>query len=542
MSRQSEQFPECVTNYIAEVVRKIRYRRKVRREVRQELVDHFADGLAECKNQEEKQQQAETMIVKFGEARVLAKLIRRGKKRCRPWWQKAWSRTVQVILGIYVLCLFYNAWVMYTWRSSDADYLEQLNQLYQPTTTNQENALPYYVKAAELYREANAKTGYVEGYVFSDEEEQSKPLVFKNLTKEQKQTLKDWVAEYETAWQVAGKGTQLNRYWQVIAPKPTVLPEDVFNVPILPSVPFELSQISNDLGCFRGLAKVARWRAWIYADESKMKEAGQEVVRIIKMGRHLMAGKLLTEYLVGVAIVSLGDQLILEILKDYEPDGEFLSAIQLELEQAFTGDFPFFDIRGESLIYLASQKSNWDQMHGNIMAWVIPVSPFMVGSLPQMEKSTYDFYADFDDRSPYEKHIRPIQNNLPKFPVQHNLMLGILEPALSRSTELTYRVKVTHEAILTILALHRWKQDKGVYPDQLQELINSQYLKELPDDPYSDGVLRYERRGDDFILYSVGADFDDDGGTENPENRWGDSGGNEERDGDHVFWPIEMEN
>jgi len=356
--------------------------------------------------------------------------------------------------------------------------------------------------------------------------------------KEQKQSVKDWVAEYETAWQPAVKGTQLNRYWQVIAPKPTILPEDVYNAQILnpiDTLPFDLRQISNDLGGFRGLAKVARWRAWIYADESKMEEAGQEVVRIIKMGRHLMTGKILTEYLVGVAIVSLGDRLVLEILRDYESDGEFIAAIQPELEHTFTDDFPFYDFRGEALIYFASQKSNWDQIHENILSWVFPVSPFLVGSLPQMENYASDFYTDFDQRSPYQQQFHPIQIDLPKTPVQHYMQFSILEPALSRSTELSYRAKVTHEAILTVLALHRWKREKGAYPELLEELLTSQHLKQLPDDPYSDGVLRYERRGDDFILYSVGADFEDDGGKENPENKWGDSEG----DCDRIFWPVE---
>lgn len=541
MNWHGEQFPECVTKYITEVIRKIGYRRKVRREVRQELMDHFADGLAECKSDDERQQQAETLIAKFGEAQVLAKLIRRGKKRCRPWWQKAWSRTIQVILGIYVLCLFYNAWIIHSWHSSDTDYLKQLNQLYQTTTTSRENALPYYEKASELYQEAYAKTGYVEGYIFPEGDEKAKPLVFKNLTRKQKQALKDWVAEYETAWEMAVKGTQLNHYWQEITPKPSILPENIYSVNRIETsdeLPFDLGQITN-LSSLRSLAKVVKWRALLYADENKMEDAGIEALRIIKMGRHLMAGKLLAEYLMGVAIVSFGDQLILEILRDFEPDEEFLSAIQPALDQTFADDFPFFDFRGEALIYLASQKSTWDQMHGNIKGWLVPISPFFIGSLPQTENYTYNFYADFDQRNPYQKQAHPIQIDLPKFPVQHYLLLRLLDPALNRSMELSYRVKVTHEAILTVIAIKRWNQEKGYYPDQLQDLINSQYLKQLPKDPYSDGALRYERRDNNFILYSVGADFEDDGGTEDPEHIWGDRGMHEENDGDHVFWPVE---
>jgi hypothetical protein len=43
--------------------------------------------------------------------------------------------------------------------------------------------------------------------------------------------------------------------------------------------------------------------------------------------------------------------------------------------------------------------------------------------------------------------------------------------------------------------------------------------------------LAYKQIGDDFILYSFGADFDDDGGT---PSKWGEG----EKGGDQVFWPV----
>ena len=65
-------------------------------------------------------------------------------------------------------------------------------------------------------------------------------------------------------------------------------------------------------------------------------------------------------------------------------------------------------------------------------------------------------------------------------------------------------------------------------------LVETGYLNALPDDPYSDGPLRYQRRGDDFVLYSLGGDFDDDGGKQHPKHPW-----NRGKDGgDRVFWPV----
>ncbi len=38
------------------------------------------------------------------------------------------------------------------------------------------------------------------------------------------------------------------------------------------------------------------------------------------------------------------------------------------------------------------------------------------------------------------------------------------------------------------------------------------YLPEVPEDPFGDGLLRYERGGGRVVLYSIGPDGTDDGG------------------------------
>jgi len=62
------------------------------------------------------------------------------------------------------------------------------------------------------------------------------------------------------------------------------------------------------------------------------------------------------------------------------------------------------------------------------------------------------------------------------------------------------------------------------------------YVSSLPSDPYSDGPLTYQVAGDAFTLYSVGPNFNDDGGKMSTDHNrrprmWGD-------DGDAVFWPV----
>ena len=71
------------------------------------------------------------------------------------------------------------------------------------------------------------------------------------------------------------------------------------------------------------------------------------------------------------------------------------------------------------------------------------------------------------------------------------------------------------------LALKAYKQLHGRYPGSLKELQATLDYK-LPDDVFSDAPLIYRRVGDGFVVYSIGPDFDDDGGRESRDWQEGD--------------------
>ena len=76
--------PGCAEEYIKLIIKKMRYRRKVRQDVREELTAHFEDELKDCATDEDKEQKARQLIAGFGDVKLLAVLLRRAKKRCRP--------------------------------------------------------------------------------------------------------------------------------------------------------------------------------------------------------------------------------------------------------------------------------------------------------------------------------------------------------------------------------------------------------------------------------------------------------------------------
>ena len=88
------------------------------------------------------------------------------------------------------------------------------------------------------------------------------------------------------------------------------------------------------------------------------------------------------------------------------------------------------------------------------------------------------------------------------------------------------------DALVTTLAVLRYRHDKGNLPKDLKELIAAGYLSQLPMDPYSNGPLVYRQTGKEFVLYSFNEDFDDEGGKHSRQG-W------DEEDGDYVFWPVQ---
>jgi len=115
----------------------------------------FEDELRGCKTDEERQQKALEVIAGFGDVKMLAVLLRRAKKRCRPLWRTVVARTFQII-GPLLLCLIlYTIWFSTGKPTISVDYLAMLNRMSRPEVSNKDNAWPHLEKAASLYIDPN---------------------------------------------------------------------------------------------------------------------------------------------------------------------------------------------------------------------------------------------------------------------------------------------------------------------------------------------------------------------------------------------------
>ncbi len=533
--------PPCAAEFIRRVTGKMRYRRKVRREVQAELTAHFEDALRDGATAEEKERRAQALIGEFGDAGLLAVLCRRAKKRCRPLWQKALVRSAQA-LGVLVLYLVACSLPLFLGKPTvRVNYADWLSERWRPAQPDAENAKWYYDRAAALYvepPEALAAARKTSEWTVRDSNEADLEL------------LAGWLGENQAAFDMLSKGANTAHYW----PLYDVNESNQQDVPFMWLQANVVSDVMETLKGYRPIAQAFRdWTAY-RARQGALREALSDCFVILRFALHLEGKGLLIEQMVGVAIEGLGLAAIYDVLEQEEVPLDVLTRIQDELTASFDKDRQIINLDGEKVFWYDNiQRTFTDDGHGGGRAlryglpfaagdWRDNVAGVLLFDYPGRRETTAMVEAYFEQaqemlRTPptrkessaeLEERIRAIQ--------KQNLLLSIVAPAHDRLAHLAWRLRTHRAAVVTTLALLRYQAEKDSYPARLEELVKPGMLTRLPDDPFSEGPLTYERTADGFLLYSWGENLKDDGGRQGTAQdgrpkMWADNG-------DWVFWPV----
>jgi len=605
MKRQKEKqraiyrIPACAEEYIKLIVKKMRYRRKVRQDVQAELTAHFEDEFKDCKTDQEKEQKAQQLITDFGDLKLLAILLRRAKKRCRPLWRTIVARTFQGI-GVLILCfILYIFWFLSGKPVITTNYVAELNSMVRPVADESLNAAPLYLKAVELHKELSddfllffAKnhqaivdekfprkvevlSNKIDRVISNkklwnykekrqDVENEVYSIFYKllrkkynELTVEQRNIAERWLQEHNDALKLIIEGSQRPYYWRTYETK--TAEGGMIGVPL------------PNLQVFRNLAHSLRWRARLRAEQGRFEDSFADVKSCYRFGQHLRGDKILIEQLVGIALEAISVQTIRDIVGEYDIDSTILADLQRNFEQTIASEDFTVSLKAEKLfVYDEIQRCFTEDRLGGGHLYLSRIGSFskghpngldeiLVGAIfspqqwpratkvlfahPDKEQTRemadryYDFWGKLYHKTPGQIRAKGINAEKQAMEIiEGNILLEILAPALARMNEIANRNKPEVYATVTILALLRYEKDKGSYPNDLQQLITAGYLRQLPMDSFSDKPLVYRKTDDDFILYSVGSNFTDEGGQYSRNSKgqiknWLDNG-------DAVFWPV----
>ena len=331
---------------------------------------------------------------------------------------------------------------------------------------------------------------------------------------------------------------------------------------------------------YRRAAYGLRWRAYLSAEDKQYEKAFADVLTAYKLGKHQKGQKTLIENIVGIAIESMSTATTRNILYKHDIPAEYIEAFSKDLQALIKDeDFTITKAFEFEKLFIYDELQRCFVKSGFGMEHLYPKRLSLLyggygansgcGETPQRiskiknairfvcmyggalftyqnSKQTravveeyYDFWKNVAVETPYQFKDCALNTEADKI-IKGNIFLRLLAPAMEKVIILSWRNRADVESTLAVVALHTFKQEKGYWPENLQELVSAGLLTSLPLDPYSDKSLVYKKIEDGFTLYSFGTDFDDDGGklaekfTSGKNSIWPADG----QDGDAVFWPV----
>jgi hypothetical protein len=283
-----------------------------------------------------------------------------------------------------------------------------------------------------------------------------------------------------------------------------------------------------------------------------------DVATLYRFACHFGGVKVLSHQLLGVSMRTLLLNTLRGILADEFIPPETLLALQQQLEGYEDEDRNVLDFTLERLVWLDSiQRIFTDEGEGRgrvpriaVEQWSGLPKPFKRLIDPMTPAQNLDFVL-LDRRQTTDcakEYLRSIQLATAKTPwefhnepngvrgvlddlARQNAYVRLLGTACLGVIDLPWRARTDLASLIAIVSLIRYEMEHDEYPDSLTDLVETGFLRRVPEDAYSNGPLVYKRMTGGFLLYSRGLDFDDDDGT---PSQWGQG----EQGGDQVFWPV----
>lgn len=540
--RGQAELPSCAVEYIDQVVRKMRYRKRVRAEVYEELRAHFEDDLRDVTDPQQCEARARELIEQFGDPKLVAVLCRRAKKRCRPLWQKALVRTGQGLLLVLAYAVLCSLPLFLGRPTIRVNYVEWLNDRWRPTQDEGENAKSYYDEAAGLYVEPPKELDGKRSNWGQSSAGDSAAAWFSDYNDAEMRLLERWLADNEPAFEMLRRGARTPHYWPSYEIEETDLGDPSFVLEVMVEFP-----------SYREVALAFRENIAYQAYRGDPDQALDDCLAVWRFGRHMQGKGLLNEQLVGTAINALGSLSLPIILHRCEVSGATLERIHRNLTALVDPRRPVIDLGAEEVFWRDRiQRSFTDDGQGGGRA--LPKGmPFAAGDW--MDNLFGVLLFDYPDRrdaeAMVEQYFEQIECRLLLTPYEMrssqavgpqtlraapNMLLALVAPAHERVGQLLWRMKTGELATLTIVAVLRYAAERDAYPETLDQLVEAGYLNSLPEDPFGAGPLSYRKTMGGFALYSWGNNLRDDGG------RMGTGQDGNPRmfsdNGDWVFWPV----
>ncbi len=272
----------------------------------------------------------------------------------------------------------------------------------------------------------------------------------------------------------------------------------------------------------RRLARLFAARAMLQSDQGKPNEVLKSVEVIARIGRQMGQTPAVIAMLVQIAIQSIADRVLQEVVLSHAVDHAELRQAQAtegafgpapDLEHGFRGEpvmgmvvvsdvrrnpsslptiAPLAEATADSDMFRTAMCDAWEARMLEYWSKVFSVLRTHRGEyllLYRELKSLCDAEQANEGKPTYE-------------------LSAILNPVLTQAELKVITAEAQRRLRRVMLQLLEYRLRSGSFPASLQALSPP-----APPDPFTDGPLRYRKTPRGFVLYSVGENFRDDGGN-----------------------------
>ena len=593
--------PTDVQATIYQVVRRSRLTRREKYDVAEELIHHFQDGSQQGIS-------FDALTKKFGDPESVAMLIRRSKIRNRSWFVSAIRMVPLAVVCFSIVYLALFLWFHSGQANPTVDYIAQLNRnvskaaaedkawpLYRPMWIKYQLGVGEKGKYVDMRQQTWAATEGVNEHHIVGPSDQQWPQAVEMI--KQHQELLD-VFRREANRKIFGLTLQADGQQYSDEDFAAIYPlqkKDTFKIYGYMEKDHGIldgAAICVPLGHFNGVRTAARMfhiDTRYAAVEGESERATENIEAVFGLANQITDNTSLVSTLIATGISRIGFDQLEEVVKN-NPD--FLSPTQLEKLQARLEqlDIPeWLDYSAERAVFKdIVQRCYTDDGNGDgqltaagmrllscedftrsgpnvsVSFWTIlsnsksnfaqsvfaPTSLLMCAGRKETMAKMEEFYSELeaDRQLPFwesrdsktdgwQHHEDFVEENKSKY----ILLSQMLPPSSVRIV--IERVQTRRNAVVLALAMHRFHRQHGRWPKAAAELVGV-YIEEFPVDIINSKPLRFKIVDDEPLIYSVGMDHDDDGGSDAKNNqgpiersnvRPGPK--NDDFEGDWILWP-----
>ena len=291
------------------------------------------------------------------------------------------------------------------------------------------------------------------------------------------------------------------------------------------------------LAKFKSIANYLRLRSTALLADGQTDAAFNDLMLAFRLDDALRNEPILISHLVRIAVLQVNLSALWEGLADHRWTDAQLAAIEAELSRidllaeyqlGMSGERYFSMWCVDFLYRTGDLNAIWgadathslgDQMlaaNGKAAFYLVPRGWFDQNklSLGKMHVEYIRPMVDVEKQLVLPANMRRTAAALEaNRPTPYNLFAGLLLPALEKAAKRTAIAQTYLNLARLGCALERYRLANGSYPESL-DVLAPKFISKLPHDIIDGQPLKYRRNADGtFILYSVGWNETDDGGT-----------------------------